>query len=295
MNGMDFLKALIVLGPNTPQEIISQAFDAPGWLITSVPGMGIADLFEKKIDFSEFDWLILDVPFSHEQWQTYQTQAAKIKEKKNYGVICVQPQKTIFQSPQDLKKTWQIIAQAMYSAFFAPESIPCEPYAVLKSVDISGYLKFQAPIFARMSSLLLANLSQDPTRINLGLWEMLINGIEHGNLSISHQDKREHVENNNMDDLVQYKLTLPAFQQRYVSVSFDLKGVEGFFDITDDGAGFDWQNFWEIDHTRMFDKCGRGIALARMAGFDQIDYIGCGNHVQCTAVFNPKKDSESSN
>lgn len=44
--------------------------------------------------------------------------------------------------------------------------------------------------------------------------------------------------------------------------------------ITDQGEGFAWERYLEMDPSRAFDTHGRGIAMARMISFDSVEYRG---------------------
>ena len=52
--------------------------------------------------------------------------------------------------------------------------------------------------------------------------------------------------------------------------------------VIDQGNGFDWQSFLEIDPERAFDPNGRGIALARLLSFSTLIYEGGGNTAVAT-------------
>jgi len=52
--------------------------------------------------------------------------------------------------------------------------------------------------------------------------------------------------------------------------------------VADQGQGFNWRSFLEMDPLRAFDPNGRGIALARMLSFSNICYEGCGNTAVAT-------------
>lgn len=54
--------------------------------------------------------------------------------------------------------------------------------------------------------------------------------------------------------------------------------------VADEGAGFDWTSFLEIQPERAFDLHGRGIAMSRLMSFDRVDYRGCGNEVELTVL-----------
>ena len=52
--------------------------------------------------------------------------------------------------------------------------------------------------------------------------------------------------------------------------------------IRDQGPGFDWTPYMDFDPDRAFDPHGRGIAVARLSSFDDLEYIGVGNEVVAT-------------
>ena len=45
------------------------------------------------------------------------------------------------------------------------------------------------------------------------------------------------------------------------------------------GVGFDWTPYMDFDPDRAFDPHGRGIAVARLSSFDDLEYIGDGKEV----------------
>jgi hypothetical protein len=120
-----------------------------------------------------------------------------------------------------------------------------------------GYIRFQTLDEAQYWAKKLAQLTPDPISTHFGLWEIFLNSIKHG---------------------IQKKL--PS-ENHYVHVHFDVNDTVISFDIKDDGDGFDWHPFLMIDPARLTDKSGRGIALARAASFDDMHYLGNGNHVRC--------------
>jgi len=52
--------------------------------------------------------------------------------------------------------------------------------------------------------------------------------------------------------------------------------------IRDEGKGFDPQPYMQLDPDRLTHNHGRGIAMANMVSFDEIEYRGGGNEVLCT-------------
>ncbi len=55
--------------------------------------------------------------------------------------------------------------------------------------------------------------------------------------------------------------------------------------IKDDGDGFDFQKYLSSE-TENEDNNGRGIAFANKLSFDKLEYVGCGNEVNCTVKIN---------
>lgn len=143
--------------------------------------------------------------------------------------------------------------------------------------------RFRTPHEARDIATLLANTTPDPGRVVLGLSELLLNAVEHGNLGITYAEKSALIADNQLMDEVQRRLKTPEYGERAASLSFARNGDELHFLIRDQGAGFDWHQYLEISPDRAFDTHGRGIAMAKMISFSRIEYRGCGNEVLAVA------------
>lgn len=64
-----------------------------------------------------------------------------------------------------------------------------------------------------------------------------------------------------------------------MSVRFEQNASRLEVQITDDGVGFDWRPYMEIEPSRATQANGRGIAKANQLSFDQLSYAGKGNQV----------------
>ena len=126
----------------------------------------------------------------------------------------------------------------------------------------------------------LANACAKPDRAVTGISELLINAVEHGNLEISYEEKSKLVAQEQWKQEVSRRLGLPEFKDKKVSVTFKREGLFNRILIEDEGKGFEWQKFLELDPMRAFDSHGRGIAMAKMMSVDEINYQGCGNKVE---------------
>ena len=135
---------------------------------------------------------------------------------------------------------------------------------------------------ARDLSVFVASFFPEPERVVLGLSELLINAVEHGNLGIDYEDKTAlHLEGRWLDE-VQRRLALPEHGASKVRVRYWRGGDEVTVEIRDEGPGFRWQEYMEISPERATHSHGRGIAMARMLSFDALTYNEAGNRVRCT-------------
>jgi len=143
---------------------------------------------------------------------------------------------------------------------------------------------FQTVEQARDIGALLANTCPDPPATVIGLTELLVNAVEHGNLGITYEDKSKLFATGGWKEEVQRRLALPENASKRAEVSFERADGQLRFTIRDQGRGFDWQTYLQIDPQRAFDTHGRGIAMANRLSFSHIEYRGCGNEVVGTVI-----------
>ncbi|MBS1143965.1 MAG: response regulator [Proteobacteria bacterium] len=123
----------------------------------------------------------------------------------------------------------------------------------------------------------IAHACPNPDAVVMGISELLVNGIEHGNLGLSYAEKSRLKQEDRWHDEVAQRAALAENAAKAVRLSYQRSETEIVLRICDEGKGFPWQNYLEIDPQRAFDPNGRGIALARMISFSSISYEGCGN------------------
>lgn len=82
-----------------------------------------------------------------------------------------------------------------------------------------------------------------------------------------------------LDHEIVSRLALADSAQKRVRVSLDRTETAVRMSITDDGEGFDWSQYLDLDRARSTDRHGRGIAMAKTLSFDKLDFRGCGNQV----------------
>ena len=132
---------------------------------------------------------------------------------------------------------------------------------------------------ARDLAAFIAQMCHDSKKIIMGLSELFINAVEHGNLEITYDDKTRLNNEGRWEQEVENRLQQDKYQDREVTVVFTTDESGHHITIKDEGAGFFWDNYLTISLERVTDNHGRGIALAAKSGFDKIEYRGCGNEV----------------
>jgi len=120
-----------------------------------------------------------------------------------------------------------------------------------------------------------------------GLLKLMLNAIEHGNLEIGYEHKARLLGENKLHEEVQQRLTSPDYSNRSANLYFTRSNDEYQFEISDQGSGFNWHDFLDIDPNRAFDINGHGIAWANAHSFDKLEFIGNGNTVKATKKIKP--------
>lgn len=128
-------------------------------------------------------------------------------------------------------------------------------------------------------SLNLARLCPIAEECCLGLRELMINAVEHGNLGISYAEKSILNQEGRWRDEILYRLKQPEFTNLYATVQITRNPDTMHFLIRDQGKGFDWEPYLEFSPERVFDSHGRGIAMTRNIGFSRVFFQGIGNEV----------------
>lgn len=143
----------------------------------------------------------------------------------------------------------------------------------------SGKFKLRSLKEAEALTTMLSLACPDPATVALGLSEILVNAIEHGNLNISYQEKSDLLENGLWDDEIQKRLNAPEYVEKFVEINFSRNENQIQIQVTDQGNGFDWRKFVDRDPSNNNAKHGRGIAIAIAMGFNQLEYNDKGNQV----------------
>ncbi|WP_227816634.1 ATP-binding response regulator [Nitrogeniibacter aestuarii] len=148
----------------------------------------------------------------------------------------------------------------------------------------NGEFRFRTLDEAHALAALAASLCDEPEIVVLGLSELLINAVEHGNLGIDFDEKSRLRESGDWEEEVVRRLQMPEYAERQAKLGISVSESAWTFVIEDQGAGFDWHNFLELAPERAFAPNGRGIALARQLAFSSLEYQGKGNIVRAVVM-----------
>ncbi|MDR1178672.1 MAG: cyclic nucleotide-binding domain-containing protein [Spirochaetaceae bacterium] len=141
------------------------------------------------------------------------------------------------------------------------------------------------PLYAGIGATILSQRGcinpEKKMHLQLALDELLINAIEHGNCSISYDEKTEAMENGkSVVDLVMERCKKPGVRAKRVDFQWEIKNDQTIFTIRDQGEGFNVQaNLKKIREQDMTSTHGRGIRLAAMFS-NQLKYNKKGNQVK---------------
>jgi len=145
---------------------------------------------------------------------------------------------------------------------------------------IKGEFMLQTPSEAQNTAFLLGSIFPRPELAVSGLYELILNGIEHGNLGIGYAEKGYLLSEGKWEDEVTKRLGSPQYRDKKVFIHFEQFPNRLEITITDDGAGFDPQPYMEIEPSRATHGNGRGIAKANLLSFDEVIYQGPANQVK---------------
>ncbi|MCL2155963.1 MAG: ATP-binding protein, partial [Leptospirales bacterium] len=117
--------------------------------------------------------------------------------------------------------------------------------------------------------------------VRLGVREMIVNSIEHGNLGITFEEKSQAMMHDTYFDLINSRQKHPDYIERMVHIEYTITQSKVVYKITDQGDGFDYMKIISNKITELNDNFvlhGRGIAMAKKI-FDEVRYNNKGNQV----------------
>jgi CheY-like chemotaxis protein len=142
-----------------------------------------------------------------------------------------------------------------------------------------GMFEIQTPQQAELLAAHIGSACGDPQR-GVGVLELLMNGIEHGNLGITYEEKGQLLSERRYKQEIERRLALEEHRFKRVRATLTRIGDHLQILIVDCGPGFDYRRYLTFDKERFFHSHGRGILLARAAL--GVEYFDPGNLVRVT-------------
>ncbi len=157
-------------------------------------------------------------------------------------------------------------------------------YAALQSLaespGMSDHLyHIKTPDEARQLAVTLAHGCEAPYAAVVGIYELLSNAIEHGNLEIDYAQKGVMLKHGFLSREIEGRLASTRMQEREVQVQLQCADGKRRITIQDQGKGFDWQPYLMMRPDRGQDNHGRGIAVAHQLCHLDLQYQVPGNVV----------------
>ncbi len=146
----------------------------------------------------------------------------------------------------------------------------------------AGIFNFRTIEEAQALAELLSKICPNPDAAVTGLWQLLLNAVEHGNLGLTYEEKAVLLADGQWQQEIEQRLRSPERALKYASVRVERRRDAILFRITDQGTGFDPQPYLEFDPERATHAHGRGIAMARLLSFDALSYNAIGNSVEAS-------------
>lgn len=142
-------------------------------------------------------------------------------------------------------------------------------------------LRFRTFTEARDAAIDLSQHAPVPALAAMGLTEILLNAIEHGNLGIDYNEKASFASPDLWLEEVNRRLMQKDNINKYVECIAEATPSMIKFTVTDQGCGFNWHDYKSVDKIHRMNKNGRGILIAYELGFDELNYVDPGNKVEC--------------
>lgn len=152
---------------------------------------------------------------------------------------------------------------------------------VVRHLDY-GKFRFQTIDEANHLAAMIAHACPTHETLVLGLSELFINAVEHGNLGITYDEKTALLHGNRLDEEISERLKLPENISKYVVAIFEKEPENVTIRVKDSGPGFNWRPYMDFDTERLTHIHGRGIAMANKTVFSSLQYLGSGNELVAT-------------
>lgn len=149
----------------------------------------------------------------------------------------------------------------------------------------AGRFRFRTLDDAKSLAALIGSGLRDPGLNIIGLTEILLNAVEHGNYGITYEQKRDWKLQDRWDIEYQRVASKPENLNKFGTLTIQKFPDHFIIKIKDMGEGFDYRPYLSFSPDRLTDPNGRGILMIMNSGFDQVDFLGNGNEIMVKIGF----------
>ncbi|WP_373019319.1 response regulator [Thiomicrorhabdus sp.] len=181
------------------------------------------------------------------------------------------------------------IVNAAVKGFSTHQEVTRQVVSLSEALNLleNAHFTFKTIEQAKHLSNILAFLTNDPQKVAIGLFELMMNAVEHGNLGIGYEEKTRLIENDQLQAEILRRSNLPENRNKFVNVEVEHRTNQLDITIEDMGEGFNHRPYMEFSIERAMDNHGRGIMMANKLSFDKLEFFGKGNRVTCTVQLSP--------
>ena len=290
-------KQLLIVGCDTERQThLKTSLDKEFYLLTFCASLTQAILKVKNSPIAEYDALIIDESTLN---QHDFSELKSFRKHSYFGLIPFilqvnSPQSEAIQRGFDIGMYFYLIYP--FNAELLNTVILAATQGLSNHQEISKRLanfemahpRLQKAVFhiqtvaeAQAIASVLAYMTPDQKRIAIGLFELILNSIEHGNLGIGYKLKSQLITGSKLQTEVTHRLSLEENSHKFVTVTLERKADFFEFTISDNGTGFNYTNFLDFEENRATDSHGRGIMIANRLSFDFLEYRDSGSTVIC--------------
>jgi DNA-binding response OmpR family regulator len=175
---------------------------------------------------------------------------------------------------KEINKIFQYKVETVRNHLFSPYFVEETKSFALKTGD-PQYLPIVNQITLQLPCLLAES---EVLNLKIGIEEMIVNAIEHGNLGISSTEKNLAIEDGKLGDLFAERLRLGDNGSKRVFISSRISADAFLISVCDEGEGFNWRSLPDLLPENLLAYNGRGIFLTKIY-FDEVRYNEKGNEV----------------
>lgn len=131
----------------------------------------------------------------------------------------------------------------------------------------------------------------DSTKVNLCIQEALANAVIHGNLQVDSHLKETSWDQ--FEELVQLRQKTEPYSQRQVVLNYEFDPQQLFFEISDEGKGFNHARLPDMNDPNSLLSSGRGLMLIR-SYMDEVYWNETGNRITMVKYLNSDNIADES-